>query len=46
MAGSTEMNNAYRNPWNKPNIHEKCKHDLVLEGQRLICNICGETFKL
>ena len=36
----------YLNPWNKPNMVKECKHKLTLEGQRLVCEYCGETFKL
>ena len=28
------------------NVDTECKHKLTLEGQRLICAYCGETFKL
>lgn len=27
-------------------IPTECKHKMTLEGQRLICAYCGETFKL
>ena len=44
-------NKSYINPWNNPlgvkdNMSEECKHKMVLENQRLVCEYCGETFKL
>ena len=28
-----------------PRLPEECKHKLIPEGERLICEYCGETFK-
>jgi len=45
------MNTPYINPYNNPlgvkinEVSQKCKHKIVLEGQRLICVYCEETFK-
>lgn len=36
-------------PRRKDNMSEApndCKHKMTLEGQKLVCAYCGETFKL
>ena len=44
-------NSSYINPWNNPmgdkeKMSEECDHKVVLDKQRLLCEYCGETFKL
>jgi hypothetical protein len=37
--------NRWNNPMGKEIMSKKCKHKVVLDNQRLICEHCGETIK-